>query len=180
MSSIVDRKTREKSAEGLNGDRGFTFIELLIGMTILMLGLVSVAAMFPMGVVVVSDAGKMTMTLTGTRQIIEDIRSLPFDNVMNLNGFDTTDPATLPANQPMRDIARRWRYALARDGQGFAFTTDERAQWGSLSTTSAGFGARGRIAVVADSATLRRVTVTITVPGRRPTNITMGTIITRM
>src|SRR5262245_3379816 len=93
--------------------RGFTLVELMIGMTILTLGLVAVASMFPAGFVVVSDAGKMTMTVTGARQMIEDVRSVPFVNLANLNGFDTSNSQTLPANQPERDIARRWRYALA-------------------------------------------------------------------
>jgi prepilin-type N-terminal cleavage/methylation domain-containing protein len=170
MNLTTDRKS---------GARGFTLIELLMGMTVLTFGLVAVATMFPVGFVVVSDAGKMTMTMTGARSIIEDVRSVPFANLTNLNGFDTANSLTLPASQPERDIARRWRYAIAGEGQGFTFTSTEKAAWSTLSTTSANLGARGTIAVVAQTATLRLVTVTLTVPGR-PNGVTMATIISRM
>ena len=88
---------------------GMTLIELMVGMCILMFGLLAIAAMFPMGYLAIHEAGKMTMTLTATRQILEDVRSVPFAELANLNGFDTTNPATLPADQPEREIARRWR-----------------------------------------------------------------------
>src|SRR5207344_2233786 len=90
MKIMMDRKhSIETPGHRLSDDRGFTLIELLIGMTILTFGLLGIATMFPMGYFVVSDAGKMTMTLTGTRQILEDVRSVPFQNLGNLNGFDT-------------------------------------------------------------------------------------------
>lgn len=145
--------------------------------------------MFLMGYRVVSDSGKMTMALTATRHILEDIRSIPYANLANLNGFDTTNSATIPVSGPERDISRRWRYALAGEGNGFTFTTTEKAQWASLSTSvttansntslTANFGARGTITVTDQSTTLRLVTVTITVPGR-PNPVSLATLIARM
>lgn len=180
MTTTTHSKSPEgKSSERLSDARGFTLVELLIGMTILTLGLVAVASMFPVGFVVVSEAGKMTMAMTGARQIIEDVRSVPFANLSNLNGFDSSNSLTLPAGQPELDIARRWRYAIAGEGQGFTFTSTEKSQWSTLSTTNAKFGARGRIAVVTQSPTLRLITVTITVPGRA-NDVSMATVITRM
>jgi len=188
MTTLIDRNHRNESGRR-PGNRGFTLIELLIGMTILTFGLLGVAAMFPMGYKVVHDAGKLTMTLTGTRQILEDVRSVPFANLPNLNGFDTNNSATLPAADPERTIARRWRYALNGAGNGFTYTAAETAAWTRLTTTSASpnsntsmtsvFGARGVISVVNQTATLSRITITITVPGRTKT-ISISTLVSRM
>jgi len=190
MKIFMDRKrSSERIAHRLPGSQGFTLIELLIGMCVLMFGLLGIAAMFPMGYFVVHDAGKMTMTLTGTRQILEDLRSVPFQNLPNLNNFDTNNAATLPASNPEREIARRWRYALAGAGSGFTYTTAETAAWTRLSTSVASpnsstaltsaFGARGVISVVNQTATLSRITITITIPGRqRPVQI--ATLVSRM
>jgi Tfp pilus assembly protein PilV len=159
-------------------NRGFTLVELLVGMTFLMVSLLAIAAMFPMAYVVTNEAGKTTMTLTGARQIIEDIRSLPFSQVASMNNFDTNSYSSLPASGTPRTIARRWRYALAGAGNGFTFTTTERSQWGSLANAGVAFGARGRITVTTVSSTLLRVTVTISVPNRA--DRTIATLIASM
>ena len=153
--------------------RGFSLVELLVGITFLTVGILAIAAMIPIGYVVVNESGKMTMTLTGARQILEDIRSVPFDNLTALNGFDTSNSATLPANQPQREIVRRWRYALAGEGNGFTFTTTEKSRWASLSSsTGTTFGGRGRITVTSPSATMRQVRITISIPRGRDIQIT--------
>ena len=158
--------------------RGFSLVELLVGMTFLMVSLLAIAAMFPMAYVTTNEAGKTTMTMTAARQLLEDVRSMDFDDLINLNGFDTSDATTLPADGTEREIARRWRFALGGQGDGFTFTQAERGRWASLSNSGVAFGARGRIAVVAQSATLMRVTVTISMPRRA--DRTMATLISRM
>jgi hypothetical protein len=137
------------------------------------------AAMFPTGYTNITEAGKMTMALTAGRQVLEDISALPFDNIGNINGFDTRNPATLPPGEPERTIARRWRYALAGEGDGFTFTTAEKDQWTILSTGTATLNGRGRVVVAALSATLTQITVTITYPGR-PAGVQLVTNITRL
>jgi prepilin-type N-terminal cleavage/methylation domain-containing protein len=168
----------EKSLQSPNG-RGFTLVEMLIGITILTIALLAIAAMFPMAYLTVHESGKSTMTLTAARQMLEDVRSVPFDELINLNGFDTANPATLPADAPELEIARRWRYSLAGEGNGFTFTTDEKSQWSPLTVGTVPFGGRGRITVVADSATVRRVTVTISAPPRWR-DVSIATLITRI
>jgi len=170
-------KVSKNTIEGK--DRGFTLVEALLGMTILTIALLAIAAMFPMGYMVVHESGKTTMTLTAARQMLEDVRSVPFDELANLNGFDTANPATLPSTAAGREMARRWRYALAGEGNGFTYTTAERAQWSALSTGSATLGGRGRIAVVAQSPTLLRVTVTVSTPPQWR-NVEMATLIAGM
>jgi len=164
--------------------QGFTLLEVLVGSAVLSVALLAMAAMFPTGYTNITDAGKMTMALTGGRQILEDISALPFDNIGTLNNFDTQNPASLPAADPERTIARRWRYALAGEGNGFAFTAAEKAAWSTLSTGQGiSLNGRGRINVVALTPTvppsLSQVTVTITYPGR-PTGVQLVTNITRL
>jgi prepilin-type N-terminal cleavage/methylation domain-containing protein len=169
----------DEKASVSDGGRGFTLVEILIGITILTIALLAIAAMFPMAFMAVHESGKSTMTLTAARQMMEDVRSIPFDELINLNGFDTANPATLPADAPEREVARRWRYALAGEGNGFTFTTDEKARWSALSVGASPFGGRGRITVVADSPTVRRVTVTISAPPRWR-DVQLATLITRI
>jgi len=83
---------REKSHRGSGG---FTLLEVLVGATILAVALLAMTAMFPVGYTNITEAGKMTMAITGARQVFEEVSALPFDNIINLNGFDTLDPATL-------------------------------------------------------------------------------------
>src|SRR5206468_802712 len=80
---------------------------------ILVVGLLSLATMFPVGYRQITDAGRMTMAVTGARHILEDIGAVPFANIRFLDNFDTTSTATLPAADPQQAIARRWRYMLA-------------------------------------------------------------------
>ncbi len=173
---------REKSHRGSGG---FTLLEVLMGATILAVALLAMAAMFPVGYTNITEAGKMTMAITGARQVFEEISALPFDNIINLDGFDTLDPATLlPLGEPERTIARRWRYALAGEGDGFTFTATEKGEWSTLSTGGGiTLNGRGRIGVGPDplvpSPTLNQVTITITYPGRS-TGVTLVTNISRL
>ncbi len=168
---------REKSHRGSGG---FTLLEVLVGATILAVALLAMSAMFPVGYTNITEAGKMTMAITGARQVFEEVSALPFDNIINLNGFDTLDPATLPPGEPERTIARRWRYALAGEGDGFTFTATEKGEWSTLSTGGGiTLNGRGQVNVVTLSATLDQVTVTITYPGRS-TGVTLVTNISRL
>ena len=154
---------------------GFTLAEVMIASMVLLIALLVVAVMFPVGYGQVADAGRMTLAMTGARQILEDVGALPFDSLSNLNGFDTQNPATLPANDPELAIARRWRYMLAGAGDGFTFTATEQAQWGTVTP----FAGRATVQISATSTTLRQATVTVTVPGLPP-SITITTMIARM
>ena len=172
---------REKSHRGSGG---FTLLEVLVGATILAVALLAMAAMFPVGYTNITEAGKMTMAITGARQVFEEVSALPFDNIINLDRFDTLDPNTLPTDEPERTIARRWRYALAGEGDGFTFTATEKGEWSTLSTGGGiTLNGRGRIGVGPDplvpSPTLNQVTITITYPGRS-TGVTLVTNFSRL
>jgi prepilin-type N-terminal cleavage/methylation domain-containing protein len=167
----------QKLARTLGDHRGFTLVEVLVASMILLVALLTLASMFPVGYKQISDGGRMTMAVTGARQILEDVADVPFANIANLNGVDTASNSGVIAGLTGTEsaIARRWRYVLAGPGNGFTFTGTETAAWGTPQT----YGGRAVVTVANTSATLRTVTVTVTIPGL-PTGVTMGTVVVRM
>jgi prepilin-type N-terminal cleavage/methylation domain-containing protein len=155
--------------------RGFTLAEVIIASMVLLIALLVIATMFPMGHQQVVDAGRMTLAVTAARQILEDLGALPFDSVVNLNGFTTANAATLPPNDPELAAARRWRYMIGGAGGGFSFTSAEMTEYGGITP----FGGTATIQVASPSASLRQATVTVSVPGLT-TNVQLSTVIVRM
>jgi Tfp pilus assembly protein PilV len=157
---------------------GSTYIEVLVGSLLLMMTLLSLCGTFVTAYAYVTSAGNSTMGLAAARQALEDVRQIPFDQLINLHGFDTEDPDSVPADGVEQDIARRWRYALAGDGVGWAFTDAELASWHTMGIQGNDLGGSGRIDVVAQTADLVEVSVSISVPGSwRP--IRLSTLIAR-
>ena len=169
--------TNRTIARALGDRRGFTLVEVLVAAMILVVALLTMASMFPVGYKQIADAGRMTMAVSGARHILEDVGDVPFANISNLNGVDTGSNAGVIAGLGGTEaaIARRWRYMMAGAGDGFTFTGAETAAWGTPRT----YGGRAVVTVANTSATLRTVTVTVTIPGL-PTTVTMGTVIVRM
>ena len=170
-------ETSRKIARPLGDRRGFTLVEVLVASMILVVALLGMATMFPFGYRQITDAGRMTMAVTGARHILEDVGDVPFANIANLNGVDTASNAGVIAGLGGTEaaIARRWRYMLAGPGNGFTFTGAETTAWGTVQP----FTGRAVVTVANTSATLRQVTVTVTVPGL-PGNVTLSTVIVRM
>jgi hypothetical protein len=118
----------------------------------------------------------MTLGVTAARQILEDLRSVPFANLDNLNGFDSNNSGSQPADDPERAVARRWRYAAAGEGDGFTFTTDELDDWQTLSP----FGGRVTVQVLPGAtATTRLVRVNVFVDALQQ-NVQIATVLVRM
>ena len=168
--------TYRRMARTLGEGRGFTLVEVLVASMILVVALLTMASMFPVGYKQIADGGRMTMAVAGARHILEDVGDVPFANISNLNGVDTASNTGVIAGLtgPESAIARRWRYMLAGSGNGFTFTGAETAAWG----TPQPFQGRAVVTVANTSATLRTVTVTVTVPGL-PQSVTMGTVFVR-
>ena len=169
--------TSQKLARTLGDRRGFTLVEVLVAAMILVVALLTMASMFPAGYKQIADGGRMTMAVAGARHILEDVGDVPFNNISNLNGVDTASNAGVIAGLTGTEaaIARRWRYMLAGPGSGFTFTGAETAALGTPQT----YAGRAVVTVANTSATLRTVTVTVTIPGL-PNNVTMGTVIVRL
>ena len=167
-------------------DRGFTLVEVLVAAMILTVALLTLATMFPTGYKQIADAGRLTLATNGANHVLEDLGSVPFTSVRNLDNFDSNSSGSLPAADPELAIARRWRYMLAGSGSGFSFTTAETTAWGAVTP----FGGRAQVQirqvdnagnVCPAAATTCRAVVTITMPGQpAPTTVTLSTILVRM
>ena len=170
-------KTNRKIVRTLGDRSGFTLVEVLVASMILVVALLTLASMFPMGYRQITDAGRMTMAVSGARHILEDVGDIPFNNISNISGVDTASNTGVIAGLGGTEaaLARRWRYMLAGSGNGFTFTSAETTAWGAVQP----FGGRAVVTVANTSATLRTVTVTVTVPGL-PAGVTLSTVIVRM
>lgn len=147
-------------------DRGFTFIEVVVAGALLAVSLLAMCGVFVVAYANVTAGGRNTVGVAATEQMLEDVRSLPFNAVIALDNFDTDNPSSQPAADPAREIARRWRYALAGEGVGWSFSNAETTRWTNMNGASGPIGAAGTIDVVSLSGTLCEVTVTVAVPGR--------------
>lgn len=159
-------------------DGGFSLIELLIGMSIMAVALLSIATMFSTGYTDVAAGGKTTMATAAARQMVEDIQTLPYANLPNLHNKGTNVPGDLPAANPERGLVRKWRYALAGDDAAWGFTIAEKGMWSTMTVSGVPLGGTGRITVVDQSPTLRLVTVTVSVAGRP--DVQLSTLISRL
>lgn len=157
-------------------DRGFVSVEVLAAVTVVAIVLLSIATMFLTAYANVERSGRMTAGVALARQMIEDLRAVPFDDLEEFDGFVTDDPNSLPTDDPEREIARRWRYAVAGEAAGWSFSTLEKQRWSDFGDRGAPMV--GSIEVVTPAAGLRRVTVTLNVEGRdRPLRV--ATLISR-
>jgi len=159
-------------------ERGFTLIELLVGATLMAVGLLSISGMFVLVYAQATRSGRTTMGLAAARQVFEEARQIPFDNIDNLNNFDSDNSGTQPGSGRERDVARSFRYALAGEGVGWTFTTDERQRWDFMASDGRALRARGRITVTAQGTDMWRVTIRVDVPGY-PVPISLSTLISR-
>ncbi len=146
--------------------RGFSLLELMLGAMVLVVSLLGFIGMFSSGYSNVAESGNMTMAFSAAQQFLEDARAVPFANLTNLNNFRTDSAGSQPAGGPEREIARKWRYALAGDGAGWVFTSLEKQRWTVIGTGERVFGGVGQITVTDTTPLLRTVTVTVTTPGR--------------
>jgi len=170
----------------MKNDRGFTLVEVLVAAMILTVALLTLATMFPTGYKQIADAGRLTLATNGANHVLEDLGSVPFTSVRNLDNFDSNSSGSLPAADPELAIARRWRYMLAGSGSGFSVTTAETTAWGTVTP----FGGRAQVQIrqvdnagnaCPAAATTCRAVVTITMPGQpAPTTVTLSTILVRM
>lgn len=158
--------------------RGFTLVELLVGATLMAVGLLSISGMFVLVYAQATRSGRTTMGLAAARQVFEGTRHIPFDEIDNLNNFDTDSSVTQPAGGRERDVARSFRYALAGEGVGWTFTTDERQRWDYMAADGRALRARGRITVTAQGADVWRMTIQVDVPGY-PVPIQLATLLSR-
>jgi prepilin-type N-terminal cleavage/methylation domain-containing protein len=164
MRAIPQSGWFTKGANQLKGCRGgFTLVELLIGMTVLAVGLLAIGAMFSTGYTDVTAGGRTTLGVSAARLIFEDMHALPFTGLDSFLSpakvFNTSLVGTLPpvpdvadpavkAKTMARNLARKWHYVLTGQATGWpAYTAAELATWFPLSATGVNFGGIGTVSV---------------------------------
>lgn len=169
--------SRHTQATAMTGDaRGFTLIEVMISGVLLAVALLAMSGMFVVGYADITSAGRSTVALASARQVVEDVRALPFESVVALDGFDTDNPDSLPQDAAAAEVARRWRYSLAGDSANGGYNQSQSQTYPGSSQGSAPLGAAGRIEVDLQTATLARVRITVAVPGSRR-NVELATVV---
>lgn len=163
-------------------DAAFTVVEVVVAAMVLAVAVVLTASMFPTGHQQLADATRTTSAVAAGRQILEDIGGLPFDSVRRLDGFDTANATSVPADNPELAVARRWRYIIAGPGGGFSFTPAELAQYGAV--TPLGGAASVRVSSppngnCSPSGSRCQATVTVSLPGLE-NSVQLTTIVVRM
>ncbi len=158
------RTPYEPTCAGTAKAAGFTLVEVLIAGVLMAVAMLAMAGMFVASYSNVVVAGNSTVGVAAARQILEDVRSLPFDSIESLDGFDTDDPLSLPADDAARDFALRWRETLAGD-DGVGWGQDGSPSNAGSYDTAHATGATGRLGVALENDNLARVSVVIRVPG---------------
>ena len=81
------------------GIRGFTLLEVLLGSAVLVLGLLGVMMMFPVASINMSSSGGVHRGTALAQQRIEQLRNLPFTNLVALANTQATNPQDTPADE---------------------------------------------------------------------------------
>lgn len=94
--------------------RGFSLLEVLIGATVLAVGLLGLASMYPIAYLNVDSGGKLTEASTLTQSFLEQLRTIGatnFDGMADdfpagFDGMDTTNCQGVQACMDWRDALR--------------------------------------------------------------------------
>ncbi len=97
MRNILQKRLRARAIAWrrvrTGGDRGFSLIELMVSITILGVGILSLAGLFPMAMQRVS-AGDMASRATFVAESkIEELKRVPWDQLTTTAGIDTLHAA---------------------------------------------------------------------------------------
>ena len=92
---MLNQKSVRKSANWYS-ERGFTLIEVMIGMVIFAIGILSVAAMQTNAIRGNTSANKTTRAFTWCNDRIEFLKSLPYTDAQLIAG---AYPQTMPASE---------------------------------------------------------------------------------
>jgi prepilin-type N-terminal cleavage/methylation domain-containing protein len=103
-------------------DRGMTLLEILVAVTVLCVGLLAVAVMFPTSSSNIDYGGKMSKATALAQEKIEEFRNTSFDSIASGNdaptGFTRTwsisDAGTTPFRLRTVTVTVSWPSALGR------------------------------------------------------------------
>jgi type IV pilus assembly protein PilV len=105
-----------------SNERGMTLLEILVAVTVLCVGLLAVAVMFPTSSSNIDYGGKMSKATALAQEKIEEFRNTSFDSIASGNdaptGFTRTwsisDAGTTPFRLRTVTVTVSWPSALGR------------------------------------------------------------------
>jgi len=110
---------------------GFTFVELLITLMFLSIALLAISSQFPLGLRASESAEDITLETNLAQELLEEIRTVPWDQIDGIyDGLSENPPANI-LSQPMDGQGGRPNYGLYRRN-----TTISYANPVTLDTTS--------------------------------------------
>ena len=77
---------------------GFTFVELMITLAFLSIALLAVTSQFPMGLIISQSAEDLTLETNLAQERLEEIKSIPWDQLDWLDGQSENPPEDLGGN----------------------------------------------------------------------------------
>ncbi len=102
----------------LRGKGGFSLLEVLISASILAVGLLGLATIFPVAYLNVDSGGKQTEATSLAQSFIEQLRTIGSTNFDGMtgnfpaNGFTGMSTANCQGNSPNAQICSNWRNTL--------------------------------------------------------------------
>jgi prepilin-type N-terminal cleavage/methylation domain-containing protein len=165
---------------------GFTLIECMVTVVVLSVGLLGVLGMFGTAYTDIARGGGVTLIDSTMLQTMEDIRNLPFANILALNGVTTSRAGSAPVADPERSVARKFKYWLNGKDPLWGFTANEiQTKFTAGGSPDTDPGAVGTITVAdvtpgfpARTDALYQVTIAVTSSGIN-TAATLGTLVAR-
>ena len=77
---------------------GFTFVELMITMAFLSIALLAVTSQFPLGLSISQSAEDLTLETNLAQELLEEIKSIPWDLIDSYDGLSENPPEDLGGN----------------------------------------------------------------------------------
>lgn len=94
-------------------EKGFTFVELMITLVFLSIALLAISSQFPLGLRVSESAEALTLATNLSQEMMEEIRSIPWNTVHLYDGRSENPPEDIDGN-PMDGEGGRPNYRRYR------------------------------------------------------------------
>ncbi len=162
MSITVGPSTSPLPRRPRAGWPGFTLVEILVAVGVLMVAFLGVITVYLVGYGDISESGRDTAAAVLAQSLVEGMRNQPAALLTGLDGVDTANATPCPANPPrINALCTNW-VAQVQGTPPFPLVLP---------------GGQGRIAVAAipNAITLNRITITLTwtEPGRGGRQLTV-------
>jgi len=164
---------------GRDRQAGFTFIEVMIAASIMVVALLAIAAVLPTADMSLHMSGQISKAVSLAQEMIEMIKNDPFTDLPAYNNVDTRNAATYPTDYPIPPVP-----GTAGNYMGGSNVTKWASDINLYLVTGTGItGGYGTIAVstvasdTGGNPILRKITVTVNwLDGGRPYLVRLATL----